>query len=141
MKIHLGNEIWNQAGAFSVRMAVFVVERGIALQEEFDSVDEKKPNYIVIYDENHPIATGRYSMKGGVIRPGRIAVLASQRKKGLGKVIVEEIEKIGKDAGCRQSLIHGEMTAVPFYEKIGYVQNSTRFIEDGVECIKLIKDI
>lgn len=60
MNVLFGNEKWHQAAALYVRMQVFVLERGIRLTEEFDLDDHDKTDYVVIYDENKPVATGRY---------------------------------------------------------------------------------
>ena len=51
---------------------------------------------------------------------GRIAVLKSQRKSGLGAKIVSAAEDIIRQNGGNKSFIHAQMQAVPFYEKIGF---------------------
>lgn len=140
MKLVSSTKKWNQAAAFYVRMEVFVLEQGIALEEEFDAFDRDDTLYLVLYDENKPVATGRYlKIDADTIRPGRIAVLPSHRGRGLGKRIVEEMEAVAKKEQCTTSVIHGEMTAAPFYEKLGYVKVSEPYYEDGALCVTLEK--
>ncbi|WP_369403940.1 hypothetical protein [Secundilactobacillus silagei] len=51
MKIHTGSEPWNHAAALYVRMNVFVLERTIAIEDEFDDHDEADRVYVVIYSD------------------------------------------------------------------------------------------
>ncbi|MEC6748637.1 GNAT family N-acetyltransferase [Marinilactibacillus sp. XAAS-LB27] len=140
MNVLFGNEKWHQAAALYVRMQVFVLERGIRLTEEFDLDDHDKTDYVVIYDENKPVATGRYKqMDAETIRPGRIAVLKDYRNRGLGQQIIEELEKAGLERGAKRSIIHGELTAAAFYEKLGYKKCSEEYLEDSVPCVTLEK--
>ena len=122
MKTHIGKEKWNRAAALYVRMNVFVMERGIPLKEEFDSEDHDETIYVVIYDGERPVTTGRYKqIDSDTIRPGRIAVLKEYRKKGLGEVVVKELEALGK--------------------KLGYTKESDVYYEDGVPCVTLNKEL
>jgi predicted GNAT family N-acyltransferase len=142
MKTHIGKEKWNRAAALYVRMQVFVMERGIPLKEEFDLEDHDETIYVVIYDGEKPVATGRYKqIDSDTIRPGRIAVLKEYRKKGLGEVVVKELEALGKKLGCTTSVIHGELSAVGFYEKLDYTKESDVYYEDGVPCVTLNKEL
>lgn len=142
MKTHIGNEKWNRAAALYVRMQVFVMERNIPLKEEFDTEDNDDTVYVVVYDGEKPVATGRYKqIDSETIRPGRIAVLKEYRKQGLGELVVKALEDFGKEKGCTASIIHGELTAAEFYEKLGYTRDSDVYEEDGVPCVSLIKSM
>lgn len=137
---HIGNEKWNQAAAVHVRMEVFVLERGIALRDEFDAYDHDNTISVVIYDEDRTVATGRYvQIDSTTIRPGRIAVLKEYRKQGLGERVIKEMEVIGKENGCISSVIHGELSAAEFYEKLGYIREPGLYYEDGAACVTLKK--
>ncbi|TVP89298.1 GNAT family N-acetyltransferase [Alkalibacterium sp.] len=138
--VHIGSEKWHQAAAFYVRLDVFVLEREIALADEFDADDHDDMIYIVIYDGKKPVATGRFIQEDETtIRPGRIAVLKDYRGRGLGERIIHEMEDYSKNNGCTKSVIHGELSAAGFYEKIGYNRTSDVYEEDGVPCVTLKK--
>lgn len=140
MRIHLGREIWNKAAAFYVRMNVFVLERSIALEDEFDTTDEDETLYVVIYEGKQPVATGRVTyMDEQTVRPGRIAVLDVYQGKGLGARVLQEIEKIAQERGRTVSCIHSEEVSVGFYLKQGYKIVSDVFEEDGVPCVEMRK--
>lgn len=70
---HIGNENWNRASALYIRMQVFVRERNIPLKEEFDTEDKDETVYVVLYDGEKPVVTGRYKqINSDAIRPGRL---------------------------------------------------------------------
>lgn len=140
MNIHIGNENWNQAAAYYVRMQVFVLERNIALKDEFDENDHDQTVYVVVYDGDKPVATGRFlKTDATTVRPGRIAVLKNYRQKRLGERVITELEYFAKKEGCALSVIHAELSAAGFYEKLGYRKESDVYEEDGVPCVTLKK--
>ncbi|PRY83101.1 GNAT family N-acetyltransferase [Alkalibacterium olivapovliticus] len=142
MKIHIGNENWNQAAAYYIRMSVFVLEKGIALEDEFDGHDHDQTVYVVVYDGDQPVATGRFlKTDDHAVRPGRIAVLKDYRNKGFGDLVITELEKYAKNEGCHTSVIHGELSAAGFYEKLGYRREPGVYEEDGVPCVTLKKTL
>ncbi|MCH5461693.1 GNAT family N-acetyltransferase [Lactobacillus sp. LC28-10] len=143
MKFHTGSEPWNHAAALYVRMSVFVIERTIAIEDEFDDNDESDRVYVVAYsDEGKPVATGRFqTIDDTTMRPGRIATLKEYRGQHLGAKIIEALEKYGREQGYTKSIIHSEMTAKGFYERQGYEVSSAPYEEDGVPAITLTKKL
>lgn len=142
MKIHIGNEIWNKAAAFYVRMSVFVLERNMKLEEEFDEQDRSSLVYVVIYENKQPVSTGRYELlDDATIRIERIATLKEYRGQNLGRTVIQTLEKIGLKKGCTQAVIHSEQSAASFYREIGYTTASEEFYENEVPCVLLKKDL
>lgn len=62
-------------------------------------------------------------------------------KKGIGRRVILELENIGRQNNCTLSRIHGEKQAITFYQKLGYSVVSDEFIEDGIICVKLEKNL
>lgn len=142
MKIHIGNEPWQRAASFYVRMAVFVIERSITLKDEFDAYDTDEAVYSVLYDGDFPVATGRFmTIDATTCRLTRIATLKEYRGKQCGAQIILSLEEKAKAEGFKQSIIHSELTAVPFYKKQGYIEISEIYEEDGVPCQTLSKEL
>ena len=140
MKLLVNSDIWNQAAAFSIRYKVFVVEQAIAKEEEFDAIDQSQPIYAVIYDQNLPVATARLVIDNEkTCRVSRVATLEEYRGQGYGSQVVQAIESCGLKEGFKHCLIHADLRAVPFYQKLGYQICSEIFIEDGVECLLVDK--
>ena len=142
MKLHVGNEIWNKASAFYIRMSVFVLERNMELAEEFDNQDTLAIDYAVMYDGEKPVSTGRYELLDSeTIRIGRIATLKEYRGKKLGRAIIYALEDIGRQKGCTKASIHSEQTAASFYEELSYKIVSDEFYENNVPCVRLEKKL
>ncbi|NNE90442.1 MAG: GNAT family N-acetyltransferase [Verrucomicrobiales bacterium] len=59
----------------------------------------------------------------------QVAIAESERGRGLGVFLMEELEKTARSDGFESILLHARATAVSFYEKIGYEIVSDRFIE------------
>lgn len=106
-------ETWQQAGAYYVRIQAMARQHHITLREEFDEHDTPDTKYIVVLDDDFPVATCRlYELpeetegEGAPVRPmmfGRIVVLPEYRKQGLGRLVVTEAEKWARELGCRKA--------------------------------------
>ena len=140
MHIHIGKESWQRAAACYIRMTVFVIERSIALEDEFDTLDTDEAVYSVLYDNSLPVATGRFIKESKLVcRFTRIATIKEYRGQQCGAKIIYSLEEKAKRDGFQQAIIHSELTAVPFYQKQGYVIISNIYEEDGVPCQTLSK--
>lgn len=142
IQIVFNNAPWNKAAAFYLRTLVFVQEQGISLKSEFDDLDIDSTFYLVIYHDKSPVGTIRYQQDDETtLRPDRLCVHKMMRKQGLGRRLILELEKIGKKQHCTLSRVHGEKQAIGFYQKLGYQVVSDEFIEDGIICVLLEKEL
>lgn len=142
IEVVIGNQKWNRAAALAIRQAVFVTERKIAREDEFDQKDTDETIYAVAYEDKfHPVATARYEKIKQTVRPGRIATMKVARRKGYGAIVLRAIEDYGMAQGATKSLIHGEIDAIPFYEQLGYKVVSKVFFEDDVPAKVLEKQL
>lgn len=131
-----------RAAAAYIRLSVFVLERGIALTDEFDDKDSDNEVYAVLFDDATPVATCRFEQAdANTLKIGRVATLKAYRGKGFGKKVLRAMEIYGQKRGLTNSLIHSELTATGFYEKMGYKAVSKPFLEDGVPCVIVKKSL
>lgn len=64
------------------------------LRDEFDGYDGDRSKYIVILDDEYPIATCRfYELDEKTVLLGRVVVLPEYRGKHLGSRVINEAEK------------------------------------------------
>lgn len=141
-RLVLGNQDWLRASACYVRMKVFVLERNIAIEDEFDHLDTSDRVYAVMFVGKEPVATGRFIQENDqVARLTRIATLDSFRGKGYGRQIIQALEKHAQTERVRRIVIHSELTAKTFYEALGYQTCSDVYEEDGELCQSLEKII
>lgn len=136
-------ETWQQAGAYYVRIQGMAKQHGIPLRREFDEYDTPDTKYIVLTDEDFPVATCRfYEINADSAMIGRVVVLPKYRGKGLGKCVVEEAESWLCDLGYRKAVIESRDVAVAFYEKLGYtVTDGTVIHGDTFDCIRMEKSL
>ena len=140
MKTEIGNEIYLRAASCYVRMNVFVIERHLAIADEFDDQDTAETIYSVVFDELTPVATARLLIENEqTVRIGRVATLNEYRGKHLGREVVSGLEAFAIEQGYQRSLVHAELTAELFYQKMGYSRVGEPYDEDGVDCVTLTK--
>ena len=60
MTVLRAEKTWQRAGAYSVRIQGMNRQHHIALQDEFDEHDGKESKYIVLLDDEYPVATCRF---------------------------------------------------------------------------------
>jgi len=60
MKVMRAEETWQQAGAYYVRIQAMAKQHHMTLRQEFDEHDTPDTKYIVLLDEEFPVATCRF---------------------------------------------------------------------------------
>lgn len=63
------------------------------------------------------------------MRLRQMAVPNSMQGKGIGRALMIFAENIARDLGYRKLCMHARVTALGFYEKLGYTTNGEEFIE------------
>ncbi len=136
-------ETWQQAGAYYVRIQGMAKQHGITLRREFDEYDTPDTKYIVLTDDDFPVATCRfYMLDGGSAMIGRVVVLPEYRGKGLGTKAVTEAENWLRELGIEKAVVESRDVAVGFYEKLGYTVTDGCVIHgDTFDCIKMEKPL
>jgi predicted GNAT family N-acyltransferase len=124
--------------AYHIRYLVFVQEQNCPVADEFDAYDTVA-SHILVYKDDQPIATARWRNVDGIAKFERICVLQSQRKNGVGKVLVEALEERARKRGLQKAMLHGQTQAEGFYHKLGYITGSGPFMEDGIPHVRMEK--
>ena len=134
-------ETWQQAGAYYVRIQGMAQQYNITLRREFDEHDTPDTKYIVLTDEDFPIATARlYPLDERTAMIGRVVVLSEYRGKGLGKQVVSEAERWLRDLGYTRAAVESRVVAVDFYEHLGYAVTERKIIHgDTFDCVRMEK--
>lgn len=68
----------------------------------------------------------------GVLQMKQVAVDESLRGRSVGRRMVEYAETLAVAQGYAEIMLHARETAVPFYERLGYVREAERFEEIGI---------
>ena len=134
---------WQRAGAYSVRIQGMNRQHHISLREEFDEHDGSGTRYIVLLDDGYPAATCRfYAADAESVMLGRVVVLEEYRGRGLGRRVITEAEQWIHSLGYRRICIDSRVSAVGFYEKLGYIQADGPVFRSGpFDCIRMEKEL
>ena len=125
---------WNEAitEAFLVRQEVFIQEQGVPAELELDKYDPLAA-HVLAYLDGNCIGTGRLiDLGGGQAQIGRMAVLAQFRGNGRGKQILEKLVQLASSQGARSIVLHSQIAAIPFYEKLGFEAHGPIYDEAGI---------
>jgi predicted GNAT family N-acyltransferase len=116
-----------------VRETVFVHEQKIAAELEFDDRDAACV-HLLAFDGDAAIGTARLDVDGKI---GRVAVLASHRRRGVASALMERLHEIARERGLAGVWCNAQRSAVPLYEHLGYTISSAPFDEAGIEHVRM----
>ena len=125
---------WQEAqkDAFKVRHEVFILEQRVPDDLEIDEFDPVALHALA-YSDNICIGTGRLHINNdGVGQIGRMAILSSFRNKGLGRQIMKALIETAKSKEISSLILHAQVSAIPFYEKLGFIANGPIYDEAGI---------
>ncbi len=126
-----------------VRGRVFIDEQQVPEEEEWDDRDPHCIHALLRCD-GEAIACGRLDLQPGAPEQGkigRVAVLASWRKLGLGVQIMTALEAEARRSGLQATWLNAQVSALGFYEGLGYRGEGERFVEAGIEHLTMRKSL
>ena len=102
-----------------VREEVFIHEQGFSY--DYDEMDDVSV-HIVGFEGDKPIAACRIfeSEKEGTFILGRLAVKKVCRNRGVGGEMVAAAKEYAKSIGGGYLILHSQLQAKGFYEKLGF---------------------
>ena len=118
-----------------VRETVFIDEQRVPRELEFDDRDALCV-HVLAFDRDLPVGTGRLDLDyGGKV--GRVAVVATHRRFGVGTAVMERLHAIARERNQLGLWCHAQLTAVPFYERLGYARSGPIFVEAGIDHVRM----
>ena len=103
-----------------LRREVFIEEQGIPEELEMDG-KEKQSTHVGIFEEQQLIACGRLTpVNSEEAVLSRIAVSKPFRSKGLGILIIKQLEKEAGKSGYRKLSLKPHTYLEKFYHSLGY---------------------
>lgn len=126
--------------AYSIRNTVFVDEQGVPKEIEFDGNDDKAI-HVIAYKDNKAVGCARMLQTDKGAKIGRVAVLKEYRKQGIGEKICNTLIDIAKEMDIYYVYLHAQVSAVQFYEKIGFSQVGEGFYEADILHYKMVKKL
>ncbi len=126
-----------------LRNEVFVVEQNCVFQDA-DNIDQQCC-HLCGWDDDNLVGYARLVPDGVVyneVSIGRVVTSPAYRNKGAGRALINEaIEKCILIFGKKNIKIGAQLYLKKFYESFGFRQAGEKYIEDGIEHIKMILEI
>ncbi len=118
--------------AYLIRKQVFIAEQGVPEELELDELDPSALHALA-YQDGQCVGTGRLvDLGNGQAQIGRMAVLPNFRGQGIGREILERLLLAATAEGVSSLILHAQLTAMPFYEKLGFVGQGSLYEEAGI---------
>lgn len=113
-----------------VRREVFIIEQNIPVALDLDGEDESSVHVLArTIDNKVPVGTARLMQDG---RIGRVAVLSSYRKAGIGSQLMKLLLIEAEKKACDEIYLHAQTVSLAFYEKLGFQPVGEEFDEAGI---------
>jgi predicted GNAT family N-acyltransferase len=123
--------------AFTIRIRVFVQEQRVPAEIELDNDDQRAIHFLAI-KSGKAVGTARVVMHRGAAKIGRMAVLKSYRRKGVGAALLKRAIASARRLGARKIYLHAQVAVTGFYERMGFRAVGRVFDEAGIAHRKMI---
>ncbi len=123
-----------QAELISVRRAVFIEEQKVPESIEIDGKDPDCLHVLACDGAGNAIGSARLTKSGKI---GRMAVLPEYRGRGVGTKMLRAIIDCGISKGIADFHLSAQISAVGFYEKMGFEPYGDEFQEAGIKHINM----
>ena len=138
---------WQEASqdAYLIREKVFIEEQGVPEDMELDDFDPTS-KHALAYEGRLCVGTGRLvHLNSHHAQIGRMAVLSAFRNRGIGKAILSRLIALAKAEGVLTLILHSQVSAIPFYAKMGFIAEGPIYDEAGIPhrnmILSLVKTI
>jgi predicted GNAT family N-acyltransferase len=125
------------AKAFAIRIRVFVREQKVPAEIEMDRDDERAAHFIAFSGKN-AVGTARVVMRRGSAKIGRMAVLKSYRRRGVGKKLLRRAIALARRHRAQKIYLNAQVPVIGFYETMGFRCVGPVFDEAGIPHRKMI---
>jgi predicted GNAT family N-acyltransferase len=95
-------------------------------------------HWLAVNDQQCPIGIARMLSDGHF---GRMAVLKAFRQQGIGRLIIEAAVNYAVTFGLQKVHLHAQLTALAFYERLGFTAHDEVFSDAAMEHIAMAKTL
>jgi predicted GNAT family N-acyltransferase len=125
------------AAALRIRTRVFVREQGVPQQIELDNEDARAVHLIALGGQR-AVGTARLVLHHGSAKIGRMAVLKTYRRQGIGTKLLERAIATALRLGAQRIYLHAQVPAITFYGRLGFRCAGPVFEEAGIPHRKMV---
>ncbi len=113
----------------ALRREIFIIEQQVPEVLEWDAADADCVHALALNAEAQAIGTGRLLPDGHI---GRMAVITSWRRRGVGSAILEFLISRARSEGHAALHLHAQSHALAFYQRYGFIAHGAEFMEAGI---------
>ena len=114
---------------------------GMSIYSDDLSNDKNEVIFIALSDDEVIGCLMLKPLASGVGKLRQMAVSSDSQGKGIGQKLMMTAEDFAKNNGFRLLELNARITAVPFYEKLGYLVEGSEFTEVGIPHLFMKKDL
>lgn len=130
--------------AESLALRNIVLRIPLGLEFFPDDIQEEWNSFHLAALSEHEELVGVLVLKpqhGGILKMRQVAVQPNLQQAGIGKKLVHFSEVFARSRNFSRIELHARMEAVPFYLKLGYIQEGEIFKEVGIDHVFMFKDL
>ncbi len=128
------------AECLALRLEVFVEEQQVPIEEEEDGLDVESTHFLAV-DGDAIVGTARLRIVDGEGKAERVAVRAAGRRGGVGRALMRALESEASRVGARTMCLNAQVSAIPFYEALGYLAHGPEFDDAGIPHRAMQRDL
>jgi predicted GNAT family N-acyltransferase len=113
----------------AIRQAVFVKEQSVPPELEWDDLDARCLHALAIGGTGAAVGCARLVDDDKI---GRIAVLASWRKRGVGSALLRFMIELVKARGQGECRLDAQIRAMDFYHRHGFTAVGDEFLDANI---------
>lgn len=100
--------------------------------------DDQWATHFLAYLGGKPVGVARVVIQRKQAKIGRMAVLKSYRKRGVGKGLLQQTVKLARRHGANSIFLHAQIPVIGFYERMGFRRVGRAFMEAGIPHLKMV---
>ncbi|MDN3203072.1 GNAT family N-acetyltransferase [Algoriphagus sediminis] len=120
--------------AMAIREQAFVIEQGVAPEDECDQYEESSTHFLV-RENGNPIGTARWRFTKEGVKIERVAVKKQLRGRGIGSVLVKAVLdniESNEEAKGKMKYLNSQINAITLYERYGFEKVGEMFEECNI---------
>jgi predicted GNAT family N-acyltransferase len=130
--VTIATSVDDRERCFRLRREVFVDEQRVPIALEIED-DEDRYTHLLLCDEhNTAVGTARLAMLDDAAKAQRVAVVKAMRGKGAGAAVMHALHDEARRRGRTRVVLSAQVTAIPFYERLGYVASGPVYDDAGI---------
>ena len=134
VKVQLAHWEQDQQQLIMLRTRVFIDEQKVPAELEIDGLDDVCIHLKALNPAGQFIGTSRLLPSHYI---GRMCVLKEYRNQGAGSQMLKYFIRHALVRGIPHLMLNAQLTALPFYQAFGFVQDSEVFIEADIAHVHM----